>query len=374
MGLKQIIGFLLPEDDMSATWGVQTVRVSCLIEMDSPLEGLVDVQQALPAYDGGTTSEPTFTIGLSHHPDRSDLLLKSAESVREYPSAGRPFWLVDLTYETPQWLNDIFPGEDAGRGNQGRAKKLTTTGTGTAAPAAVVIEPWNEPPTWSSSTRRVKMTRYKDAAGVTLRHANGMPLTEGIDVGLDLEVHQFTWNVQYSTFDYDTAVAQYIGKINSVAITRFKSAPIQHVLLESCTCVENYRDVNIGLPAGQSGSGTQTFHFITLNATFVIDRRSAAESPEGYFREANRRVSMHTLQLTQVLVGPVLVYMYVPIPVNERGDFAQSPWPLLPTGAAVHYQDLFTANPETDFAFIDPALPLAVDLGAFATANGLEIP
>jgi len=400
MALYRIWGFLLQPESMSATWGSQSVTETCLVEMTTPLDNIIDVQAALPAYDFGVTPEPTFTIGLSHHPDQADLIFKQAANVREHPDSGRPFWLVDMVYETAQWLNDIFPGENVGAGNIGYQRRLRDN-TGTSSPTAreVIINPWDEPPTWSSSTRRVKMTRYKDATGNTLRHANYLPLTEGIDIDIDLEVHTFTWNVQYSTFNFETAVAPYIGKINLTAMPRLKDAPIQHVLLETCTCTENYRTVNIGMPNGQVGNGIQTFHFITLTATFVVDRRQGfttsmegvpvedrpvVDSPEGYFREANRRVSMHTLQLGNAGTVMLPIWGYVPIPVNDRGDVATSPWPLASAdyvtllgsnmGVAVPYDAMNTLNPETSFAVIDPLLPLATTLTEFTVTHDLEIP
>jgi hypothetical protein len=228
------------------------------------------------------------------------------------------------------------------------------------------------------------MTRYKDATGNTLRHANYLPLTEGIDIDMELEVHTFTWNVQYSTFNFETAVAPYIGKINDSVIADLKDAPVKHVLLETCTCTENYRTINIVLPNGQVGNGQQTFHFVTLTATFVVDRRSASDAPEGYFREANRRVSMHTLQLGNAGTVGVPIFGYVPIPVNDRGDVATSPWPLASAayatilganlGVAVPYDALSTLDPETSFAVIDPLLPIEADLETFVTDHGLEIP
>ena len=400
MALYRIWGFLLQPESMSATWGSQSVTETCLVEMTTPLDNIIDVQAALPAYDFGTTAEPTFTIGLSHHPDQADLIFKQATNVREHPDSGRPFWLVDMVYETGQWLNDIFPGENVGAGNIGYQRRLQTN-TGTSSPTAreKIVDPWDEPPTWSSSTRRVKMTRYKDATGNTLRHANFLPLTEGIDIDIDLEVHTFTWNVQYSTFNFETAVAPYIGKINLTAMPRLKDAPIKHVLLESCTCTENYRTVNIGMPIGQVGNGTETKHFITLTATFVVDRRQGfttpidgipvedlpvVDSPEGYFREANRRVSMHTLQLGNAGTVMTPIWGYVPIPVNDRGDVATSPWPLASAdyvtllgsnmGVAVPYDAMYSLNPETSFAVIDPLLPLETTLTEFTVTHKLEIP
>lgn len=365
MGLKTIHGFLLEPQTLSATWGVVRIRETCLIEMDSPLEDLVDVQAALPAYDFGVTAEPTFTIGLSYHPQRSDLILKSAPSVKEHPS-GRPYWLVELEYETGQWLNRPLPGEDQGRGNIGRMKRIEN-GTGTAIAQSVVVRPWDEPPTWSSSTRRVNINIYHDINGGPLRHANGLPILEGVSSELDLEVHNFTWNIEYDAFTYSTDIAPFINKIN--ATTCFGAAE-DHVLLESCNCTENYRTVNLSVPTGQTGpSPTATYHYVTCNATFVIDRRTT--STLGYFREANRRVSMHTLQLVR---EAGLVVGLAPININAKGDRATSPWPLTPTGVGYPYATIDTADPLTDFGFIDSLLPEQNDLAAFAAQYGLVIP
>ena len=161
-------------------------------------------------FRSGQQAEPTFTIGVSHYPGRPDLLLKQANGVREHES-GRPWWVVSVTYETGQWLRDLFPGEDQGKGNIGRKKKLDN--------GDIIVYPWSEPPTWSSSTRTVTATVFQDATGAALKHANGLPILEGIQIPLDLEVHTFTWNKPYDTFDYNS-YSPYIGKINSSKIGR----------------------------------------------------------------------------------------------------------------------------------------------------------
>ena len=370
MGLYKIWGFQLPDQSMSATWGSQKVTETCLIEMNSPLEDIIDVQAALPGYDSGITPEPTFTIGLSYHPERTDLILKEAPSVKEHPTSGRPFWVIELVYETAQWLDRTLPYENQGIGNVGRNKRIDTS------PTDLIKYPWEEPPTWSGSTKQVQATVYQDSAGAKLVHANYLPLTEGIDVTIELEVHTFTWNVEYDMFTFATDIAPFIGKINDAVVF---AGLRKHVLLETCSAAENHRTQNISDPGGGAGA-VATHHFVTITATFVIDRRTAVQ---GYFREANRRVSMHTMQTpAPVLVGPQLGY--VPIPVNARGDFAQSPWPLaslaytnanaLWRGAAFPYDKLTNAVPETDFWIIDPLYPEEADLTTFVEFYGLTIP
>ena len=96
MPLESIQGILLPSENLTASYGVNTISCDWLIKMNSPLETVKDVQFYLPSY--GQQVEPTFTIGLSHYPGRPDLLLKQAGSVREHES-GRPWWVVSVTYE-----------------------------------------------------------------------------------------------------------------------------------------------------------------------------------------------------------------------------------------------------------------------------------
>lgn len=356
MGLESIQGFMLQDQSMSASWGTQTVRETCLIKMSSPLEDIIDVQAALPAYDGGVTPEPTFTIGWSYHPDRTDLVLKEAPTVREHP-AGRPFWLVELVYETATWLDKTPADEDQGKGRIGRKRRLDGITS--------IKYPWDEPPTWSGGSRTVRATVFQDSAGTRLLHSNGLPLTEGIDVEIELEEHQFTWNVEYATFDYATDIAPYVGKINSATVF---GAVAKNVLLQTLTATENYRTQNIGLrddDVNISGA-VATHHYVTLNATFLIDRRGTTH---GYFREANRRVSMHTIQKVTIPIT-----MYCPIEINDRGDVAQSPWPLTATGQGYPYTTLPSANPETDFYIIDPLYPKTAALHTFVSDNGLAIP
>lgn len=356
MGLASIQGFLHDDQSMSAVWGSQTVRETCLIIMDSPLEDILDVQNALPAF--GSQAEPTFTIGRSYHPERTDLVLKEAPSVRVHP-AGRPYWLVDLVYETATWLDEQInlPGEDQGKGRIGRLKRFNGANN--------IKYPWDEPPTWSGGTETVRLTTFQKSDGTLLQHTNKLPLTEGIDIEVSLESHSFTWNVQYATFTWASAVKPYIGKLNSTTCFGYAT---KQVYLKSCTAVENYRTVNIPTSSGEAGTGAvETHHFVTLNATFLIDIRGTTH---GYWREANRRVSMHTLQLGAGLAGD----LYLPIQINDRGDTAQSPWPLGPTGAAIDYAALPTANPLTDFGIVDPEYPLTAALHTFVSNNGLVIP
>lgn len=375
----ELIGFEHDDQNLSAVWGSQTVRESLLIKMDSPLQDVLDVQAALPAYDGGITPEPTFTIGRSYHPERPDLVLREAPSVRVHPEGGRPYFLVDLVYETATWLDKVLPEEDQGRGNVGRKKRLDGSNN--------IKFPWDEPPTWSGGSESVRFTVYKEAFGPLLRHANQMPLTEGIDVDLMLESHTFTWNVPYDTFTWADDIGQYIGKVNSEVC--FNCAPTS-VLLKSCTAVENYRTVNIPLSSGESSTGsTATHHFVTITATFLIDERGKDLDPllhagfVGYFREANRRVSMHTMELANIGTILVPVYAYRPIKLNEI-DNVKAPWPMLSQSKATELGLLFgmgypydllpTADPTTDFHIIDPEYPIQADLHTFVANNGLVIP
>lgn len=365
----ELIGFEHDGQNLSAVWGSQTVRESLLIKMDSPLQDVLDVQAALPAYDGGITPEPTFTIGRSYHPERPDLVLKEAPSVRVHPEGGRPYFLVDLVYETATWVDQqvSFPGEQRPKGNVGRKKIFNGANN--------IKYPWDEPPTWSGGTESVRLTTYRSAPdddnpnGLVLRHANGLPLTEGIDIEIMLESHTFTWNVSYSSFSWKDDVAPYVGKLNSANC--FTYAPLS-VFLKSVTAVENYRTVNIPTSSGESTTGaTATHHFVTLTATFLIDTR---ETTHGYWREATRRVSMHTLQKVPATIIPPIIYTYIPIDVNDRGDKAVAPWPLDPLGQAIPYTAMDTVDPETDFGFVDPLYPRATNLQTFVNNNDLAIP
>jgi hypothetical protein len=352
----ELIGFLDEAHNLKAGWRTLTVTETMLVQMGSPLDTMLDVQNALPSYL--STAEPTFTLGLSYHPQYTSLILKEAPTVRVHDK-GKPFWLVDLVYETPQWLYGLS-GPDLS----------ITSGTGTARQP--ILYPWNEPVIWSGSSKQVRTTVYSTSAGVRMQHANYLPLTEGIDVEINLEQHNFTWNKEYTSFDYATDVAPYVGKINTAAVF---SAIALNVLLESCSVSEHYRAIDAGVPSGGSTTGASgTHHYVTLNASFLIDRRGTTY---GYFREANRRVSMHTLQLYDP-------GQYGPIAVNDRGDIATAPWPFpsaakaaalgLAQGDAYPYASLSAANPDTDFFMIDPLYPLSADLTGFVSTNGLAIP
>lgn len=370
MSLTAIHGSLLDSQNFQATYGVNTIQEELLIEMSSPLESQTDVVSELPVI--GQAGDWTFTIGLSPHPKRTDLVLKSCDGVREAPN-GRPFWIISLTYETPQWLNDVYPGEDRGRGNLGRKKKIDNNNK-------PIVYPWDEPPTWSSSIRTVRLTRFHDKQGNLLRHANGLPLTDGIDTELILEAHSFTWNVAYSGFSYATKIRPYLYKVNSSSAFNRSSG---FVFFDSVSCTENYRDVTI--PGTDDQPATyHTHHFFTINATFLIDTRSSSGNAKSYFEEQYRRVSMHTMQKTVFAGVPSPTVTYYPIIINDRGDFAEAPWPLLSQakatalgksfGEAVPYGIMDSVDPITDFHFIDPGLPETAALHTFIADNKLVIP
>jgi hypothetical protein len=369
--MVQILGRLLDGTGMSAEWGSNTLTERYLVRMESPLDTVADVQAELPAY--GATSEPTFTIGVSHHPEFVNLKLKSLNSLAPAPQ-GQPYWIVDVTYETAQWLTQQLsngPREDQGKGNLGPKKKIDASGN-------PILYPWDEPPTWSASTRSVKQPLYKDASGNLLLHANKLPLTEGIEGNLELEVHQFTWNVPYSTFDYDTGVRPYRDKVNNSECFGKNAG---YVYCEGITATENYRTQSISVPDGETPATDVQHHFVTLNATFVIDPSPTFAGSFSHFRQNYRRVSMHTQQVREIVGG---VYKYGPIAVNGKGDYAEAPWPLLsqaaattaglPFGHAVLPEALPTANPLTDFHYIDALYPRSADLASFVSTHGLVIP
>lgn len=369
--MVQILGRLLDGSSMSAEWGSNTLGERWLVKMDSPLNNIADVQAQLPAY--GAAAEPTFTIGISYHPQFVNLKLKSLNSLSPHPE-GQPYWIVDVTYETAQWLMQQLsngPREDQGKGNLGPKKKIDANGN-------PIQYPWDEPPTWSASTRTVRQTLFYDANNNLLLHANMYPLTEGIEGELELEVHQFTWNVPYSTFNYNTVVRPFRNKIND-AVCFGKNATYVHC--EGITATENYRTSTVSVPDGETPAAEVEHHFITLNATFVIDPSPVFTGSLSHFRQNYRRVSMHTQQVREIVNGN---YKYGPIAVNGRGDFAEAPWPLmsaafaaargLPFGHAVLPEDLPLADPTTDFHYIDALYPRSANLTSFAATHGLVIP
>lgn len=377
MGLVNILGSLLPSQNFQASFGVNSIQEELLIEMSSPLERQTDVVNALPVY--GQAGPWTFTIGISTHPYRTDLILKSCDGVREAPE-GRPFWVVSVTYETGQWLNqESYPNEDRGRGNIERKKKLDESNPSSPVP---IDSPYDEPPTWSSTTRTVRITRYQDEQGNLLQHANGLPLTDGIDAELVLEAHTFTWNIPYVGFTYSSKVRPYVYKINEATTFGF---PPGFVFLESVSCTENYREVNIPGTNGQPAQHS-VFHFITMNATFLIDVRGNAlpAGSKSYFQEQYRRVSMHTMERLLFPGVPTPIASYVPIAINDRGDKAEAPWPLLSQtkaaalgldfGRAVPYEQMNSVNPTTDFHFVETGLPQSAALHTFRANNKLDIP
>lgn len=376
MGIRQLHGFLLDKQQLSARWGEQSVKETLLIEMDSVLDDVFTVRDSLPAY--GNTTGVSFTIGLSFHPGQPALVFKECTNVVVHPE-GRPFWLADLTYETPAWLDlNVMTGPGStpggtGKGNTGRKKRLRD--------GDPIRTPWDEPPSWSGGSKSVKLPTHKDSAGRVLQHGNFLPIQEGINIDINLETHSFSWNVEYAAFDAAGGWAglfrPHVGTLNSGVV--FNKDPMR-VLLESVQCIENYKTTTIPTnnPLDNDGSVPIVHHFVSITANFVVDPRPIfAGGDDGYFRESNKRVSMHTLCVWEPGV-------YGGIPINQRGDYATSPWPFpsaaaraaqgLIIGDAYPFTTVHLANPSTDFYIIDPEYPTLSNLTGFVNRHNLVIP
>lgn len=357
-GFKQDYNFIREDFSMSASWGKQTVQETRLVECYNVTDTGFDLQDTLPAY--GTPGQPiTYTVGLSPHPHRPNLILKEiSEVTRSSEDRGGPFWNIRLEYATPDFMSGGSPGET--KKQKRRDQRIDQNNR-------VIVYPWNEPAIWSSGSREAMVDRWEDPDGNTLRHTNGLPLEEPIKVPLNTNSHSFTFNIAFEDFDYDRDFEPYMGRINTVQLKpQFgQDAEVHCVKLDAMSFSEHYDTVDYQVPDNQSEQGGyrtyyEDIHYITVNVTFIVD-------PSGF---DIKYISRHTMQFVEG-------WGLAPIAINSRGDYATSPWPLKPNGEAVPFttlQDVDWTEDAGEVGYISTNYPLRTNLAVFCNKWGLRIP
>lgn len=357
-GFKEDFGFIREEQRGSFQWGKQTVRETRRVECHNVTDDLFHLQDTLPGY--GTPGEPiTYTIGLSPHPRRANLVLRDVTGIeRCSEDRGGSFWDISLEYATPDFMSG--EGTSESKRQKRRDQRIDQNNR-------VIVYPWDEPPIWSSTSRETLVDRWKDANGLQLIHTNGLPLQEPVRIPANLRGHNFTFNVRFDDFDYTNDFEPYEGMINSVPMKTFFGEDAEEfcVKLESIGFTEHYDTIDYQVPDNQSEQGgEQTFYenirYISVNVSFLVD-------PAGF---KISYISRHTLQYVDGF-GPA------PIQINSRGDIATAPWPLKPNGEAVPYttlQDTDWSEDAGEVGYIDTGFPERVNLAIFCNKWNLRIP
>ena len=185
------------------------------------------------------------------------------------------------------------------------------------------------------------------AIGDPIIHANKLPLTDPYMKDEVHTVHSFAFNRNFSTFDFNTDIKPYLGKVSTAII--FGATIAEQYKMTTCTCSEEYES------QGQ-GNNYTLYHFIRINVAFEYN-------PSGWIHDS-KLVSKSTQQL-EIATGEL-----IPIIINKRKALAYEPWPLLANGTAAPYTALNPAN----FALIDHGYPETANLSTFVSAYGLVVP
>lgn len=338
VGVKKVLGFLREESEPTPYLERTVVKEVCRVEMYNVTDTWVDLFNTLPVSGspGSTTFNPqqiTFTFGTSLHPLTNNLYLQQASGIKKHAPT---FWDLTLQYSNAEY--ELLPSEQ-NKNPKNRTDQKTQN-------------PLARPPVWTCTSQTVLKQTYTKgpnpvagATGDIIVHTNGLALTEPYMYAEEHTVHSFSFNRNYTLFDYNTDIKPYLGKVSTNII--FGATTAQQFKMSHASCSEEYESF------GQGINRTQ-YRFIRINVSFEFN-------PSGWTNDA-KLVS----RSTQQLVGGVLV----PIPVNARGQLAQEPWPLLANGTAAPFGGL---NP-SQFGILDTGYPATANLSTFVTAHNLVIP
>jgi len=344
--LEKIHGFQHGKQKTKPEWGSITISETVLIETNTPSATQLDIVRELPAYPASpSASNPlglSFTFDLSSHPESNDALLRSAGELKQIDDSGI-FWEIELNYSIFSiWEFTGAVGSGGANNNNPRKRK----------DQRAVRNPLDRPVVWNSSTSIVQKETYTKAGSSNpILHTNGLPLTQPFKYSEVHETHNFSYNIEYTSFNYTT----YRGYVGKVSDTNVFGVTGQNVKLSSLSCTEEYETIDI------DGTGTRVeYHFVRVTVSFEIN-------PSGWVNDA-KVVSMSTIQLQQLIVFPFTVY-YTGIKTSAT-EYAKEPWPLTAIGTAIPYDD----NDPADYGYVDHGYPVLADLTDITTIKSLAIP
>ena len=343
-----IHGFLHEEQQAIPEWGSISINEVVLIETTNPNINSIDILTALPTAPNTITSTNpkgiSFTFDISEHPNSNVFLLRKAGTLQQVDQGG-VFWKLPLTYSVFSYWESISPGftgnSSSGGGNSNPKQRKDQRET---------LSPLDRPYVWNSSTSVVQKETFMKADGSgPIRHTNGLPLTNPYKYQEIHEIHNFSYNIDYSSFNY-SFYDGYVGKVNE---SNTLGRAIGKIKFVSFSCSEEYESVGTGVAKTE-------YHYVRLNLSFEYN-------PTGWDEDA-KLVSMSTLQLTQLIVSPFTVF-YDRIR-SSATEYAKDPWPLTAGGAAIPYND----NDPADYGYVDHGYPELADLTVVTGVKSLVIP
>lgn len=338
-GVKKVLGFLREETEPTPYSNRTEVKEVCRVEVYNVTDTWVNLFSTLPASGspgsvGFNPQQITFTFGTSVHPLTNNLYLQQASGIKK---VAPTFWDMTLQYS-----NSEYQLEPTGENNKNPRNRKDQKN----------VNPLSRPPVWSSASKTVLKQTYtkgpNPAAGVVgdvIVHENGLAITEPYMYAEEHTTHSFSFNRNFSSFDYNTDIKPYLGKVSTNTI--FGAGSAQQYKLVQASCSEEYESF------GQGDSRTE-YHFIRINVTFEYN-------PSGWINDSEL-VSKSTLQLVAGTLEPIII--------NNKGQVAQEPWPLIAGGAAAPFNALNPAN----FAILDTGYPETANLSTFVSAYGLVVP
>lgn len=359
MGIKLIHGFVHGKQKAKPDWGSIVITETVLIETDSPVNNnLLSLLAALPAGTGIVTANNpkgiAFTFDVSAHPDSGYFILRTAGELLQADGSGC-FWTVELNYSNQTYLQ--LMGGYGGGGGGGSSPKGETNPK-QRKDQREVLDPLAKPVVWTRSTSIVQKETYLKAGGASpIIHTNLLPITSPYRYEEVHTTHTFSYNINYGAYT-DATYEPYVGKISDGVVWGYAAGKVKFTSLSATEEFQSNGD-NVN---------KIDYHFVRVVMSFEVN-------PSGWDNDA-KLVSMSTLQLKlQPPVGIIPAYYYYgKIPISET-EYAQEPWPLLSTGAAVPYDD----NDPADYGYVDTGYPVSADLlqitdGLLAGLKNLVIP
>lgn len=336
-GVKKVLGFLREETEPTPFFDRTEVKEVCRVEVYNVTDTWVNLFSTLPASGspGSLSFNPqqvTFTFGTSVHPLTNNLYLQQANNIKKIAPT---FWDLTLQYSNAEYL--LTPSEQNKNPKNRKDQK---------------VHPLARPPVWTSTSQIVMKQTYtkgpnptSGVIGDVITHENDLMITEPYMHPEVHITHSFSFNLDASTFDYNTQILPYLNKVSTNVI--FGASIAQQYKMSHASCSEEYESF------GQGDSRTE-YHYIRVNVSFEYN-------PSGWINDA-KTYSRSTLQLVSGTLKPIII--------NDKGQIAQEPWPLVSGGAAAPYNALNPAN----FVTLDTGYPEVVGLGTFVTAHGLALP
>ena len=331
-GVRKIHGFVRDEQRGRPNFNETEFTETVLVEAYNVTDHIFHLIDSLPVAGapgslGFNPAQITFSFYFSVHPKSNNFVLLQCGNIEKVQNTGN-MWRVELTY------GNYIPSA------------ITSIDKQTGSP---IVNPLNQPVIWSSSTNIVQKQTMTKPNGNFILHEHGLPLNEPIPLEEAHTVHTWNFNVNYSSLNYHSNIANYVSCVGNT--TTFGDNG-QYWKCVAASAQEAYESFG-------SGNTRTVFHYVKINISLEYN-------PSGWVEEA-KLVSRSTMQKVS---GD-----YIPIDINGNGDRAEEPWPLLKKEDANNcYGAPYDELDPDDFAVLDTGYPERANLAALISAYGLAIP